>query len=140
MLRWRKRPTPGRLAPIAWRCRAPVANSALRSSHIHLDGHRRRRSRQSPIEHYLHPAIPLVALAEVLVEPRSVTPHDDEPVRQFATGKHLLDDLICPRERGWGNRQAQRLRGVEIDNQLEFGGLLDGQVRAGFAPLKIRST
>jgi hypothetical protein len=92
MLRWRKRLTPGRLAPIAWRCRAPFANSALRSSHIHLDGHRRRRSRQSPIEDHLHPAIPLVALAEVLVEPRSVTPHNDEPVRQFATGKHLLDD------------------------------------------------
>jgi hypothetical protein len=128
MLRWRKRLTPGPLAPIAWRCRAPVPNSALRSSHIHLDEHRRRRSRQSPIEDHLHPAIALVALAEVLVEPRSVTPHDDEPVRQFATGKHLLDDLIGPREHGWRNRRAQRLRGLEIDHELELRRLLDRKI------------
>jgi len=36
----------------------------------------------------------------------------------------LLDDLVPPlQERLW-NRQAKSLRGLEVDHQLELGGLL----------------
>ena len=37
------------------------------------------------------------------------------------------------------DRQAERLGGLEVDHQLERGGLLDREV-AGFVPLKMRST
>src|SRR5215470_18803766 len=40
----------------------------------------------------------------------------------------LLDHLIRPREHRLRNSQAKRLGGLEVDHQLELGGLLDGQV------------
>ena len=43
----------------------------------------------------------------------------------------LLDHLIRPlQERRW-DRQAEGLGGLEVDDQLERGGLLDGKI-AGF--------
>jgi len=39
------------------------------------------------------------------------------------TGQHaLLDDLVCSQERRLRNRQPQRLRGLEVDDQLKLGG------------------
>jgi hypothetical protein len=40
----------------------------------------------------------------------------------------LLDDLVRSHQDGLRDRQAERLRGLEIDDELELGGLLDGQV------------
>src|SRR5229473_4613900 len=40
----------------------------------------------------------------------------------------LLDHLIGPLQERWRDRQAEGLSGLEVDDQLELGGLLDGQV------------
>jgi hypothetical protein len=40
----------------------------------------------------------------------------------------LLDHLIGHEEQGWGHREAQRLSGLEVENQLVLRGLLHGQV------------
>src|SRR5262245_15677653 len=40
----------------------------------------------------------------------------------------LLDHLIPPQQHRLRDRQAQRLGGLEIDEQLELGGLLDRQI------------
>ena len=36
-----------------------------------------------------------------------------------------LDDLVGAGEKRWRHRQAERLRGLQVDDQREFGGLLD---------------
>ncbi len=38
------------------------------------------------------------------------------------------DHLGRLEEERWGNGEAERLRGLEVDDQLERGGLLDGEV------------
>jgi hypothetical protein len=43
---------------------------------------------------------------------------------------HLLDHLISQEEQGWGHRDPERLGGLEVEDQLEPGRLLDGQVGA----------
>jgi len=48
----------------------------------------------------------------------------------------LLDHLIRPVQNGLRNRQANLLRGFQIDHQLELRRLLHRQVR-GFVPLRI---
>src|SRR4030095_8437243 len=40
----------------------------------------------------------------------------------------LLNNLVCSQEQRLRNRQAQRLRSLEVDHQLELRWLLDGQV------------
>src|SRR4030095_4996282 len=40
----------------------------------------------------------------------------------------LLDHLIRPRQQRRRDRQAERLGGLEVDDQLELGGLLDRKV------------
>ena len=45
-----------------------------------------------------------------------------------------LDDLVGAREQRWRNCQAERLRGLEIDHQLEFGGRLDWKFAGLLAP------
>ena len=42
-----------------------------------------------------------------------------------------FDDLVGSLKERFGDRQAECLRGLEVDNQFEFGRELDGQV-AGF--------
>jgi len=39
-----------------------------------------------------------------------------------------LDRLIRPQQQRRRNREAERLRGLEVDDQLELGGLLDGKI------------
>ena len=41
---------------------------------------------------------------------------------------HLLDHLVCPLKERRRDRQAEGFGGLEVDDQLELGGLLDGQV------------
>ena len=43
---------------------------------------------------------------------------------QKSRASSLLDHLIGPLEEQRGDRQAERLRGFQIDYQLELGGLL----------------
>src|SRR5258707_15389820 len=40
----------------------------------------------------------------------------------------LFDYLIRPQQERLWDRQAEGLGGLEVDDQLELGGLLDGQV------------
>jgi hypothetical protein len=40
----------------------------------------------------------------------------------------LLDDLIGPQQECLRDREPQRLRGLQVDDQLELGRLLDGKV------------
>src|SRR5262249_28327262 len=51
---------------------------------------------------------------------KSVTP------RWSSTG--LFNDLVGAQQQRLRNRQAQRLGGLEIDHQLELGGLLDWEI------------
>src|SRR5262245_23254738 len=46
--------------------------------------------------------------------------------RWSSTG--LLDEVVCPPEHRRRNGQAKRFRGLEVDDELESCGLLDGQV------------
>jgi hypothetical protein len=39
-----------------------------------------------------------------------------------------LDDLVRPRQQRRRDREAERLGGLEVDHELELGGLLDGQI------------
>ena len=54
-------------------------------------------------------------------------------------GRRSLDEFVGPDENGLGNREPKRLRGLEIDDQVELGGLPDGKTH-GLAPFKILST
>ena len=49
------------------------------------------------------------------------------------------DHLIRPLQDRSRDRQAEGLRSLEVDHQLERGRLLDGQV-SGLGPFNIRST
>jgi len=48
--------------------------------------------------------------------------------RVRAVRSALLDDLVGAREQRLRHRQAERLRGLQVDHQLEFGRLLDRQI------------
>ena len=50
-----------------------------------------------------------------------------------------FDHLIRPVEHGLRNRQADLLRGLEIDDELKLRRLLKGK-SAGLAPFRILST
>jgi hypothetical protein len=51
-----------------------------------------------------------------------------EAARRLARARPLLNDLVRPRQHGRRDREAERLGGLHIDDQLERGRLLDGQV------------
>jgi hypothetical protein len=41
----------------------------------------------------------------------------------------LLDHLVAASEQRWRNLKAKRLRGLRVDDEFEFGRLLDREVR-----------
>jgi hypothetical protein len=86
MLRGRERLTSLRLAPIAL-CNPPLENPTLASSQIRFSEHPGRR-RRSLVEDHLHSGVRLVRLAQMLIEHPSITPHDDEPARQWRLVSH----------------------------------------------------
>ncbi len=47
----------------------------------------------------------------------------------------LLNHLVGARQHRWRDRQAEGLGGLEVDDQLELRGMLDGQV-GGFGALQ----
>src|SRR5438445_586450 len=47
-------------------------------------------------------------------------------LRPHRPGPRLLEHLVRLEEDGWGNRQAEGLGGLEVDDQLELRGLLHG--------------
>jgi hypothetical protein len=47
--------------------------------------------------------------------------------------KGLFDHLVGTNEKRWRDGQTDRLRGLEVDYQLEFGGSLDRKVARFFA-------
>jgi hypothetical protein len=46
----------------------------------------------------------------------------------------LLDDLVRSPQHRRRDREAERLRGLEVNDQLELGGLLDGQKQRVWSP------
>src|SRR5262245_24123630 len=40
----------------------------------------------------------------------------------------LFDRLVGPQQNGLRDRQPERLRRLEVDHQLELGGLFDGEI------------
>src|SRR5262245_6177971 len=40
----------------------------------------------------------------------------------------LLNDLVRPSQHGLRDRETERLGGLEVEHEVELGGLLDGQV------------
>ena len=49
--------------------------------------------------------------------------------RHAASVEHaLLDHLVGPQQQRLGNSETERLRRLQVDHQLELGGLLDGEV------------
>ena len=55
-----------------------------------------------------------------------------EALQQIA---FLFDHLVGAGKQRWRNGEAERPRGFEIDNQIEFGWLLDRKI-AGFRPVQ----
>jgi hypothetical protein len=50
-------------------------------------------------------------------------------IGSIGCGERSFDDLVGAGEDCWRDREAEFLRGLEIDDQLEFGRLLHGQIR-----------
>src|SRR4030095_9308088 len=48
--------------------------------------------------------------------------------RRGMRGDSSLNHLIRPLENRLGDRQAEGFGGIEVDDQFEFGGLLNGQI------------
>jgi hypothetical protein len=43
-------------------------------------------------------------------------------------GRPLFYDIVGPQEERWRNRHPDSVRGLQVHDQLEFGGLLDRQI------------
>src|SRR2546430_5422158 len=50
------------------------------------------------------------------------------PARRETCAGSSLDDLLGPDQQRLGNRQAECPGGLEVDDQLELGRLLDGEI------------
>src|ERR1051325_7810495 len=74
-----------------------------------------------------------VLLGSATTSPRSPrNRHPASRIRYSATDApnrgRSLDHLVGARQEGLRDRQAERLGGLQIDHQLEFGGLFDRQI------------
>jgi hypothetical protein len=69
-----------------------------------------------------HAASPL----EPQAQPSGTQPRTPEP--RWSPEAQLLDDFVRPPQHRLRDRQPERLRGLEVDDQLEVRGLLDGQI------------
>ncbi len=49
--------------------------------------------------------------------------------RPQSSGARSFDYLIRAQQERWRDREAEGLRGLEVDDELEPRGLLDGQIR-----------
>src|SRR3989442_15540208 len=59
---------------------------------------------------------------------RAARPPAKTPARKETCAGSSLDDLVGPDQQRLGNRQAERPGGLEVDDQLELGRLLDGEI------------
>src|SRR2546426_6694985 len=59
---------------------------------------------------------------------RAAQPPAKTPARRETCAGSSLDDLVGPDQQRLGNRQAERPGGLEVDDQLELGRLLDGEI------------
>src|SRR2546430_6319419 len=59
---------------------------------------------------------------------RAARPPAKTPARRETCAGSSLDDLVGPDQQRLGNRQAERPGGLEVDDQLELGRLLDGEI------------
>src|SRR5882724_11895174 len=84
-------------------------------------------------------------LSFAVPEQRAVRRVAPPPCLRGKRAGRSLNDFIRPPQERRRDRQAKGLRGLEVDNQLELGGLLNGQVArfgafedlvrvAGYAP------
>jgi hypothetical protein len=64
-----------------------------------------------------------IAASRVGSEPRAYAPQ-----KTAAQVEYLFDHPVGKREQLVGNGQAERLRGLEVDDQLELGRLVDRQI------------
>jgi hypothetical protein len=78
-----------------------------------------------------HVVLPLVAshpAASALPAAGALRARRERPGRSAAEKRDSFDHLVGAREHGRRHLEAERLRGLEIDGQFEFRGLLHGQV------------
>src|SRR5688572_9761997 len=89
----------------------------------------RRTSGEPKREHRLGTSSPPAA------PQRSAPRRGHQPARSAGSGGgSSLDHLVRPQQQRRRDRQIEGLGGLEIDDQLELGGLLDGQVSGSGAP------
>ena len=55
--------------------------------------------------------------------------------RHYAVQQKLFDHLVGAQQNRSGHIDTEHLRGLQIDDRLEFGGLFDGNI-AGFRALE----
>jgi hypothetical protein len=72
-------------------------------------------------------------------EPKPLKVRHSRNPHSVADVPRLLDDLIRPQQQRRRDREAEGLGGLEVDDEFEFGRLLDWR-STGFVPLRVLST
>lgn len=62
----------------------------------------------------------------------------DGPIRMHVGVQPLFDDLVGAREKGLRHREAERLRGLQVDHQLEVRRLLHREIGRSGAAQQLR--
>src|SRR5262245_56223897 len=110
-------PWPGR--PQSWGSRGPRED-------CYKGGTRRLRS---AIPAACSSRLPLSGGSRPLLRPGERRGNSTGQRRQEeAAAVHLFDDPVRPRQQRGRDREAEGFGGLEVDDQLELGGLLDGEV------------